>query len=170
MDHEVPNIPESECREVAVRIASQLNDTERDALLTWSSKLLEIRQSSASVAVKTRAAIKSIMSSKLLTSVVKIVAREIKRVGWDNRGKHSRLGITGAVAGLAAFGSQGAGIAALGTAIGVPLWVVFGAGAAFASVMIEEIQKSIKTAPQLPSHANEEPEITEIEAVYKKLN
>ena len=32
---------------------------------------------------------------------------------------------------------QGAGIAALGTAIGVPLWVVFGAGAAFLGEIYE---------------------------------
>ena len=40
---------------------------------------------------------------------------------------------------IALFGGQGAGIAALGAAIGVPLWVVFGAGAAFAGVLYEEI-------------------------------
>ena len=50
-----------------------------------------------------------------------------------------KLGLGGAAVGLAVFGGQGAGIAALGTAIGVPLWVVFGAGAAFLGVLYEEI-------------------------------
>ena len=43
--------------------------------------------------------------------------------------------------GIALFGSQSAGIAALGTAIGVPLWVVLGAGAAFANSLIEELKR-----------------------------
>jgi len=42
-----------------------------------------------------------------------------------------------------AFSGKGAGIAALGGAIGVPLWVVLGAGGAFAGVLIEEIQRSL---------------------------
>ena len=36
---------------------------------------------------------------------------------------------------------QGAGIAALGGAIGVPLFVVFGAGGALAGVIIDEVRK-----------------------------
>jgi hypothetical protein len=38
-------------------------------------------------------------------------------------------------------GGQGAGVAALGTAVGVPLWVVFGAGATFLGVLYEEITR-----------------------------
>jgi len=51
------------------------------------------------------------------------------------------MGLGGAAVGLALFGTQGAGIAALGTAIGVPLWVVFGAGAAFLGVLYDEITR-----------------------------
>ncbi|OCC02401.1 hypothetical protein BA190_24055 [Labrys sp. WJW] len=50
-------------------------------------------------------------------------------------------GIAGAGAGLAFFGTQGAGIAALGTAAGVPLWVVPGAGSMFAKTLHEELTK-----------------------------
>jgi len=42
-----------------------------------------------------------------------------------------------------AGGGAGAGIAALGTAAGVPLWIVFGAGGAFAGMLADEIQKLI---------------------------
>ena len=54
------------------------------------------------------------------------------------------MGFGGAALGLVLFGTQGAGIAALGAAIGVPLWIVFGAGAAFLGVLYEEITR--KTA------------------------
>jgi hypothetical protein len=50
----------------------------------------------------------------------------------------AKLGLSTAAVGVAIFGGQGAGIAALGTAIGVPLWAVLGSGAAFADVIIEE--------------------------------
>lgn len=41
------------------------------------------------------------------------------------------------------FSGQGAGIAALGGAIGVPLWVVFGAGGAFVGVFIDEAKRRV---------------------------
>lgn len=75
---------------------------------------------------------------------MKMVGSEIKRLGWDERTQTQRLGLAGAGVGLALFGGAQAGIAALGTAIGVPLWVVTGGGAAFASLLIEEINRSLK--------------------------
>ena len=50
----------------------------------------------------------------------------------------ARLGLSAAAVGAVLFGGQDAGIAAQGTAMGVPLWVVLGSGPAFASVVIEE--------------------------------
>lgn len=66
-----------------------------------------------------------------------LTGKALKELGWDNRGLSGRLGIATAIATAVIFGSQGAGIAALGTAIGVPLWVVFGAGAAFLGEIYE---------------------------------
>ena len=48
---------------------------------------------------------------------------------------------SGMALGIAAFGAQGAGVAALGTAIGVPLWVISGAGASLAGVLLEELKR-----------------------------
>ena len=68
-----------------------------------------------------------------------VLVKGLKSTAWDNRSLTARLGLSGAIAAAIFFGGQGAGIAALGTAIGVPLWVVFGAGAAFLGVLYEEI-------------------------------
>jgi len=38
--------------------------------------------------------------------------------------------------------SGSAGLAAFGTAISVPLWIVLGAGGAFAGMIIDEVAKS----------------------------
>lgn len=99
--------------------------------------------------------------------MVKILAQETKRLGWDERGTKSRFGIAGAGIGLAVFGGQGAGIAALGGAIGVPLWVVLGAGAYFAPVLIDELAKLVPKSRQ-PILREGKYEVIDVEAKPKE--
>jgi hypothetical protein len=122
-------------RALAVRIASGANLAEKEALSRWIERLFEIKASDLPALQKAKQATSLTASSKVILPVVKIIARETKRFGWDDRGLPGRLGIGGTAIGLALFGGQGAGVAALGTAIGVPLWVVFGAGATFLGVL-----------------------------------
>jgi hypothetical protein len=68
---------------------------------------------------------------------VSLTGKALKELGWDNRGWTGRLGIATAIATAVLLGGQSAGIAALGTAVGVPLWVIFGAGGAFLGEIIE---------------------------------
>jgi len=153
---------ESEQRAVAVRIAASATETEREALLQWMVALLQIRQSTLSSVQKTKQALQLTARSKVIWPIVKMLAKEVKRFGWDDRGIKSRFGIAGAGIGLALFGSQGAGIAALGTAIGVPLWVVLGAGAYFAPVLIEELSKLLpKSLP--PESSDAKFEVVDVE-------
>ncbi len=126
-------------KQLAVRIASTANAAEKEALRLWIERLLEIKASNLPAAQKAKQAISVTGSSNVVLPTVKMIARETKRLAWDDRGLKGRLGLGGAAVGVALFGGQGAGIAALGTAIGVPLWVVFGAGAAFLGVLYEEI-------------------------------
>ena len=126
-------------KQLAVRIASTANATEKEALRLWIERLLEIKAADLPAAQKAEQAISVTANSNVVLPTVKMIAREMKRHGWDNRGLKGRLGLSGAAVGLALFGGQGAGIAALGTAIGVPLWVIFGAGASFLGVIYEEI-------------------------------
>ena len=126
-------------RQLAVRIAEVATDAERLALRDWAIALLEIKASQVPAARKAQQAIALTHRSKVVWPVVKMLGRDIKRLGWEERSLAGRLGMGGAAVGLAAFGGHGAGIAALGTAIGVPLWVVVGSGAAFAGVLIEEL-------------------------------
>lgn len=126
-------------KQLAVRIASAANAEEREAIRLWIERLLEIKASNLPATKKAKEAIAVTGNSKVVIPTVKIIARETKRLAWDERGLKGRLAVSGAAAGVALFGGQGAGIAALGTAIGVPLWVVFGAGAAFLGMLYEEI-------------------------------
>ena len=124
-------------------------------------RLIQIRESSLSGIQKAKQALQLTSKSKVVWPVVKILSQEVKRLGWDERGTKSRFGMVGAGVGLALFGSQGAGIAALGTAIGVPLWVVLGAGAYFAPVLIDELMKLVPEARQ-PKRSNGKFEVIDV--------
>jgi hypothetical protein len=130
---------QSKQRDLAIRIARGASDAQRIALAAWAHELLEIRASNLSTFKKGKRALEATLQTKVVWPAAKIAAQEIKRLTWDERGYKGRWGLLGALTGLLIFGGQGAGIAALGTAIGVPLWVVLGAGAAFAAGLYEEI-------------------------------
>ncbi|MDW8370722.1 MAG: hypothetical protein RMK81_10660, partial [Geminicoccaceae bacterium] len=75
----------------------------------------------------------------VLVPVVKTIWREVKRHGWDERTATGRSFLIGSGLALAVLGGKSAGLAAFGTAIAVPLWVVFGSGAAFLAALYKEI-------------------------------
>jgi len=131
-------------RQLALYIAESTSAVERAALITWAEQLLEIRKSGSPPHLKAMRALELTGRSKVILPVAKLMWKEIKRHAWDERGLKSRFGVgTAAIAGLM-FGGQGAGIAAFGTAIGVPLWIVFGAGGAFAGMFLEELLRKSK--------------------------
>ncbi|TXM69097.1 hypothetical protein [Methylobacterium sp. WL120] len=126
-------------RSLAVVIASNSSPTERTALTAWAEGLLAIRAEDIPAIQKAKRALALTLSSKTVWPVVKVIGRQTKRLAWDDRSTSARLGLGGALTGAVLFGGQSAGIAALGTAVGVPLWVVLGAGATFMNVLREEL-------------------------------
>jgi hypothetical protein len=134
---------ESGQRTMALAVIKYASVSDREILLRWARDLLQIRDSDQSALDKAKAAIRCTVESKAITPFVTMLGGEIKRIGWDERGLPARIGLSAAAIAAVAFSGKGAGIAALGGAIGVPLWVVLGAGGAFAGVLIEEIQRSL---------------------------
>ena len=126
-------------KQLAVRIVATANPEERAAIRVWIERLLAVKNSELTGLQKAKQAITVTAESKVVWPTVKMIAREMKRLAWDDRSMKTRFGLSGAAIAALAFGGQGAGIAALGTGIGVPLWVVFGAGATFLGVLYEEI-------------------------------
>lgn len=133
---------ESRGRQLVAVIAQSATDKEKDALAAWALQLLNIRAGRLSTTQKARQAIRLTSHASVIWPTAKILVRELKRLGWDDRSWTARLGFSGAALGAAVFGGQGAGIAALGSAIGVPLWVVLGSGAAFAGALVEEFART----------------------------
>lgn len=126
-------------RQLAIRIVEAASPSDRVLLQQWITQLLALKDAPMGKLEKAQKAIAVTASSKAAVTAAKLVAKHIKRVAWDDRSTAARFGMGGAALGLAAFGSQGAGVAALGTAVGVPLWVIFGAGASLAGVLLEEL-------------------------------
>lgn len=130
-----------EPKEVAIYVAKTASDLEQTAPLHWTQGLLEIRDANVAKRQKLAEVAKLTKKYKVAWPIAKIMAAKLKEIAWDNRSTRMRVGLGTAAAAFAAFGSHAAGIAALGTAIGLPLWVVFGAGATFAWMLVEELQE-----------------------------
>lgn len=116
------------------------------ALRAWISNLLIIRNSNANSLSKTKQALRLTANSKVIWPVIQLISKQVKKVGWDDRPTSQRFGIGGMAVGIALFGGQSAGIAALGAAIGVPLWVVLGAGSMFAQHLYSELVQTAGTS------------------------
>ncbi len=134
-------------KQVAIQIADLASADEREVLRSWVQSSLNIVSSDISSLAKLKSVIKITASNKVLWPTIKVISRAIKRYGWDNRSAKMRRFYAAGALTLATVGGQSAGIAALGGAIAVPLWVVFGAGAAFLPVLYRAL---IEKEDQLP--------------------
>jgi hypothetical protein len=85
---------------------------------------------------------KETKESNVILPIVKMMTTELKRVGWDERNWASRLALSGLAVGAVLFAGESAGIAAFGTAIGVPFWIVLGSGGALAGAVLDEIRRA----------------------------
>ncbi len=68
--------------------------------------------------------------------------KQIKTKAWDERGWPARLALAGLTAGVGGVGLEGAGIAAMGGAIGLPLFLRTSAGGALLGSIIQELEKT----------------------------
>ena len=134
-------------KHLAAHVLKHANINELARLGVWLQELLSIRAKEGSFLTKSKAAIKATQESKIVWPLLKMIAGELRKHGWDKRSRRTRwTSITAAVS-MAFFGGQSAGVAALGGAIGVPLWVVFGGGAAFALTLLDEIAREANNNP-----------------------
>lgn len=141
------------------RLNRHLNDEQRQDLIRWSRELLEIRESGAAPLEKAQRALDATYDRKVVLAVLSSTGGALKQLAWDDRSWAARLGLGGAAFAVAAFGGQGAGIAAVGTAIAVPLWIVLGAGGSFAGMLIDELQRALAGHAAHPALPGEEGEL-----------
>lgn len=145
-------------RRLAEFVAKRTNDEQKAALNAWANQLLIIKSSDASLLQKQGRMLKASARMDVLKPVFHMIGKEMKRLGWDERRTHERWGIGAAAAAFVALGNSGAGIAAFGTAIGVPLWVLFGGGAMFLSLLIQELHREQKPTTFYDIEGRRQPE------------
>ncbi|RFB99330.1 hypothetical protein B5K11_02530 [Rhizobium leguminosarum bv. trifolii] len=128
-------------KQLAISIAGSVTRTEADALRDWARLLIGLKDEKMSITAKARKAISLTASSNVILPAIRIISAQLKKHGWDNRTSTQRIGIAAAAGAVALFPGANAGIAALGGAVGVPLWMVFGGGSMFLKVLYDELTK-----------------------------
>jgi hypothetical protein len=128
--------------QLAEIISKGATEEQRIAIAEWLRALISIAEGDASPLDKTKQAVEETTQRRIIWPVVALLAAEIKRQAWDDRSLATRLISIGVFPALAFGGAAAASGAALGTAVGAPLWIVFGAGGAFAGALLNEMQKA----------------------------
>jgi hypothetical protein len=128
-------------REALAQFSAKLNDVERAAVLAWGRELKRIRESGASVFDKAKEALAVTRKADQILPILTKAGLTLKDLMWTKRGWSARLVIPAAVIVLVAL-PEADGLALLGGAIGIPLWVVAGAGGAFIGMLIDEVSKA----------------------------
>ena len=122
--------------QVATELLEGATPEERLALSKWASALLAIRDGSDDGFGKARAAFMATVDSTTAWPLIRRIGDAIKRNAWDERSTTERAGVGAATAMVALFGGTFAVLTALGTAVGTPLWIVFGSGDGFAKQLV----------------------------------
>lgn len=116
---------------------------ERITLLAWLVELLTIRASDATAGLKFARAIRATTRRRTVVTILRTVGRPLVRLAWTDRSWKARLAGIGITLSALVWPGQSAGLALLGTAVAVPLWIVFGSGALVAGWTIDVLLDSV---------------------------
>ncbi len=134
----------SKAEQKAIDVArSKLDEVQKLAVIRLFRRLLEVREMDASARDKLRKALPDEQDTKVALDALQSSASHIKDLAWDDRTWPARVGIGAATVVAASLAGQSAGLALAGTAIAIPLWVVFGSGADFASALVADLEQSL---------------------------
>jgi hypothetical protein len=128
---------------------NRLDEAQKLAVIRLFRRLLEVREMEASAKDKLRKALPDEKDTKVALEALQSSASHIKDLAWDDRTWPARVGIGAATVVAASVAGQSAGLALAGTAIAIPLWVVFGSGGDFASALVADLEQSLEAASEL---------------------
>lgn len=119
----------------------KLNDTEKQNVLNWAVEVRKIQQNNKLTTKDKIYDLKNLNNKQAFKNVISIALNYSKSY-WKKANWAQRIGIIGLTSGLIVAGaSGGAGIAALGGAIGLPLFLVTTAGGTFIGTIIDSLNK-----------------------------
>lgn len=133
-----------EMQNVVSLVTKELTAEEKSKVLQWAEKsLVVIENKSLSKAEKVKQ-LNKLETPKAVMIFFQALLRFLKNKAWTNQSWARRLGLIGATLGTAVFGTQAAGLATMGTGIGISLALVSTVGATFIGVLVDELSKEIK--------------------------
>lgn len=136
--NDIPTLETEREQRAVSAIMTRTDDNEKRALLAWLDEIIDIRNSGMRKRDKVRRVLSSFRHAGNLLSVI----RMMRGLLWDERSKPFRLGL-GLTAAAAVLMPAQATLAALGGAVTVPLWMVFGSGYAFALLLSRELRRKL---------------------------
>ncbi len=125
---------------------NKLDRVQKLAVIRLFQRLLEVREMEASAKDKLRKALPDGDDAKAALEALQSSASHIKDLAWDDRTWPARVGIGAATVVAASLAGEAAGLALAGTAIAIPLWVVFGSGEDFAAALIADLEANLDEA------------------------
>ncbi len=122
---------------------NKLDRVQKLAVIRLFQRLLEVREMEASAKDKLRKALPDEQDTRVALDALQSSASHIKDLAWDDRTWPARVGIGAATVVAASLAGEAAGLALAGTAIAIPLWVVFGSGENFAAALIADLEANL---------------------------
>lgn len=136
----MPDMPETETEPAIVRSLRRLPPAEQHRLLEWSRGWGTIRYGELRGGRKITAMLALTREHRAAWPLAKIMFLTLKVVIWDARSWTFRLGLGSLVATFILLGNAAASIVALGGGIGLPLWLLIGAGGILIGLLADRIQ------------------------------
>lgn len=120
----------------------KMSNEDRQLVLVWAQKVQDITsREDLSTGDKLRQ-LNDLDTAPAVRAFLSALLAALKQHLWDDRSWPARGALSGLTLGVVALGGQGAGIAALGGAIGVPLFLLTAAGGALLGTVISEITEA----------------------------
>ena len=132
------------------RSLADLTPEQAEDVLPFFEELLDISRMLVTLRAKFRRVIRLLLRSRRLWKVLRmlfnVLLDSVKGIAsWAaswRPGFAMTCMLGGAAAGLAVFGAKSAGLAAMGGAIAVPLWLVTSAGSTMLAVLLSELRRA----------------------------
>lgn len=141
-EQERDSVDKNEPGKLARAVVTELDPAQREVLADYMASLILLRQRELPAQTKVLDSIDLTADRQVLGVLTKGSGRLLAKHAWKDRSWAARIGLSAAALASILTAGQGAGIALLGTAVGVPLWIVFGAGGTFAVALIDEVARS----------------------------
>jgi hypothetical protein len=117
-----------------------LDDEEKSQLLEWAEKVQEIRNDKDLTLKGKLRALRNLNNSSTFKNTSKFVIAKTRK-HWKNANYTKKMALIAGVGTFSLVGFSGAGIAALGGAIGLPLFLLTAAGGAVVGSIIDGLKK-----------------------------